>query len=39
MMENCDEIVTKKKSVNKLWREGDAKILVMNLRLFCDEFL
>ena len=38
-MENCDGFVIKKKSVNKLWREGGVKILVMDLRLLCDGFL
>ena len=38
-MENCDGFVTKNKSVNKLWREGGAKILVTDLRLLCDGFL
>ena len=28
--------MTKNKSVNKLWREGDAKILMTDLRLLCD---
>ena len=37
-MENCDEFVTKKKFINKLWREGGAKILVMDFRLLCDGF-
>ena len=38
-MKNCDGFVIKNKSVNKLWREGGAKILVMDLRLLCDGFL
>ena len=38
VMENCDGFVIKKKSINKLWREDDAKILVMDLRLLCNGF-